>query len=558
MVNPYSYPCNHYICENCLSRASQSSGSEKLKTQCPICNSEFARRSIKEDPVMGEIISKARNVIQTLDPSYEDLDLVLDEEEEEEETWREEELKSNLDKEEKDEEEKEEEKGLEVGDMVEVLPRSWPGMNKQGGVGRVTFLHYSSSPIKPLPSSSSSSSHNQPKSILKVVRGVDVKYVVSSGQDMDIPIEFVRRWGEEGVERGEEEESKELNEKEEISNDGDGHIKKVRKSRRILSQKVAFLEDGGDEEGGEEESGSNSSSSSKNGGVLLSPSTSIKLSSPSTLIHNQFKRDKMTILTSSLPPTSLSLVHKFKDEFDTSENMKEEEEEDESQSIINYQVEVVDYFEPTISHLIINTSSSSSSSSSSRIAKTRTLKYLKSLLCGKWILDVRWVKDSIKSGVILREEEYEIFKDAKSTMGDGPKRARLHMLSHRLSSSSSSSRDDCDGEEEDGGGGGILFDGIEFSLTGIEYWQEDTQPSSTDISQLILLGGGTIVPYSSSNTNNKKRKRSESSSKKRIRRNVVVRGGGEGEGVSTQWVLDSISNYKIQNEDSYLLNPKPP
>lgn len=58
-----------------------------------------------------------------------------------------------------------------VGKIVQVEARTWPGINKPGGVGRITQLHYSSE---------------------NVVTSVDVRYTVVGGRERHVPIEHVQ------------------------------------------------------------------------------------------------------------------------------------------------------------------------------------------------------------------------------------------------------------------------------------------------------------------------------------------------------------------------------
>lgn len=60
---------------------------------------------------------------------------------------------------------------LTVGKIVQVEARTWPGINKPGGVGRITQLHYSEDGNK--------------------VTSVDVRYTVVGGRERHVPIEHV-------------------------------------------------------------------------------------------------------------------------------------------------------------------------------------------------------------------------------------------------------------------------------------------------------------------------------------------------------------------------------
>jgi len=64
--------------------------------------------------------------------------------------------------------------------MVEVLPRTWPGINKPGGAARVTRCHSSKPP--------SPDDRDGPV----VLTHVDVHYVVETGHEYNVPIEYCR------------------------------------------------------------------------------------------------------------------------------------------------------------------------------------------------------------------------------------------------------------------------------------------------------------------------------------------------------------------------------
>lgn len=59
----------------------------------------------------------------------------------------------------------------------------------------------------------------------------------------------------------------------------------------------------------------------------------------------------------------------------------------------------------------------------------KTKRFLRSICCGMWIIDVTWLKDSIKAGKLLDHSKYEISGCVKGNLG-GPKRARLAVNSY--------------------------------------------------------------------------------------------------------------------------------
>ena len=112
MVNPYAYPCNHYICENCLKLAIDKHGSNLansnplLIANCPICGTGSSKRSIIPDYNISKIIEQSRELIKSFDPHYEEI-----------EEFKESEEDVNNENEQRVVE------PLKVGDLVNVLPR---------------------------------------------------------------------------------------------------------------------------------------------------------------------------------------------------------------------------------------------------------------------------------------------------------------------------------------------------------------------------------------------------------------------------------------------------
>jgi hypothetical protein len=68
---------------------------------------------------------------------------------------------------------------IAVGRLVEVASRTWPGINKPGGVARVTCVHFQTS-------NGSEESNNFP------VSHVDVHYIVGATKEKRVPVEFVK------------------------------------------------------------------------------------------------------------------------------------------------------------------------------------------------------------------------------------------------------------------------------------------------------------------------------------------------------------------------------
>ncbi len=102
---------------------------------------------------------------------------------------------------------------IDVGSIVEVLPRTWPGSNKLGGAARVTKCHYTSSQQQNISTISISNETKEEKlnegdssviinddadendknvnTIIKLTH-VDVRYTVVGGREKRVPMEYVR------------------------------------------------------------------------------------------------------------------------------------------------------------------------------------------------------------------------------------------------------------------------------------------------------------------------------------------------------------------------------
>lgn len=67
---------------------------------------------------------------------------------------------------------------LVKGKLVNVISRTWPGINKPGGIGKITKVY--------------------PEDSTLIVKCVDVKYIVHGGTDKAIPIEFIEPHEDDG------------------------------------------------------------------------------------------------------------------------------------------------------------------------------------------------------------------------------------------------------------------------------------------------------------------------------------------------------------------------
>lgn len=185
-------------------------------------------------------------------------------------------------------------------------------------------------------------------------------------------------------------------------------------------------------------------------------------------------------------------------------------------------------FDPKkVTHLVIGvippaSMSECGESTSSRIAASRTMKYLQAILAGCWIVSEAWLYDSFRAGYPLPEINYEVQGDEEYPNESAPMRARL---------------------SREGFGAG-LFSGISFVLVG-----NFKSPTREQLCSLIEAGAGRVVcearwPRRLSSHNFKTYYVSENPDgigfPKDDGRNDVI--------ISTSWLLACVSSLQILND----------
>lgn len=159
--------------------------------------------------------------------------------------------------------------------------------------------------------------------------------------------------------------------------------------------------------------------------------------------------------------------------------------------------------------------------------------------------------DSSKAGVWLDEIQYEISGDLKarssSTTPNGPKRARL--FSQRQLSSSSRAEAAAEGS---------LFNNVTFFISA-----KKVQPSVQDYVHLLRLGDGRVFDESLAQLSKLEKRMNESVEEQRRKHVLVCDRGrvdrsakeliekGLLEAVTTDWALDSISNFVLMDAQDY-------
>ncbi|KAL6953262.1 non-specific serine,threonine protein kinase, partial [Sarracenia purpurea var. burkii] len=115
------------------------------------------------------------------------------------------------------------------------------------------------------------------------------------------------------------------------------------------------------------------------------------------------------------------------------------------------------YWKPNVTHVIAATDEKG--------ACSRTLKLLKAILNGRWILKIDWIKACMEAMHPIDEEPYEVSLDNHGCC-DGPKSGRLRSLDNAPK----------------------LFHGFNFYFIGdfIPIYQEE-------LVKLVIIAGGTVI-----------------------------------------------------------------
>ncbi|KAJ2964904.1 hypothetical protein NQZ79_g353 [Umbelopsis isabellina] len=118
---------------------------------------------------------------------------------------------------------------------------------------------------------------------------------------------------------------------------------------------------------------------------------------------------------------------------------------------------LVDKFTPEVTHVVTSVDENGHA--------RRTLKYLQSIVSGKWILNETWLEKSILAGRFVPEEEYEVLGDEASDRPSVPSLARQMVQRKKM-----------------------LFANMKIILSGSFHG-----PSREDLAGLIRFGGGQII-----------------------------------------------------------------
>ena len=259
-----------------------------------------------------------------------------------------------------------------VGEKVRVAARSWPGMNKLGGIAWVISVNYDQDGINCLT--------------------YDVKYVLDNTKDRGVEAKYLT---------------------------AEQDLPRSQRSTRSSSQFDKRTTSLASKSGGQEDTNEKENTKADHGYKTTAQAETIKLELISTsegyteLGDRSFKKTenepiqitgnkirKIKIVSTSLNERETQILERFARQFCVATSNDVEEED--------------------VTHLVARVDDKN-------IIKQRTMKYLVSIMKGMWVVSVNWLTACIKEGKIVDEVNYQADKDAKSNKNtrDVPHTARL-------------------------------------------------------------------------------------------------------------------------------------
>ncbi|MCL7024232.1 hypothetical protein MKW94_010944, partial [Papaver nudicaule] len=119
-------------------------------------------------------------------------------------------------------------------------------------------------------------------------------------------------------------------------------------------------------------------------------------------------------------------------------------------------VTIVEHWKPNVTHVIASTDGTG--------ACKRTLRFLKAILDGKWVLKMDWIKACTEAMDLVYEEPYEVGLDNRGCR-DGPRNGRLRVSE----------------------GAPKLLSGLQF------YFSDDFAPSYRESLEELVIAAGALV-----------------------------------------------------------------
>jgi hypothetical protein len=259
-----------------------------------------------------------------------------------------------------------------IDEIVNVLPRCWPGINKPGGIAWIKAIH----PDK---------------------FTYDVRYIIG-GTDLNVPVEFIEK--HDDLSRSSRKSKSQANES----------IEKLKKAtdrkndtsaRKSASKRARALADCQNITHHESKSGSKRA----NVGDSLKQLQSLNCDSSDEfsddLVRPTGHTDRaISIISSSLSNEEAACLEEFPSRFPN--------------------VKLSSRFNNSTTHVVVHVDEKG-------ILNQRTMKYLQALVAGIWIVSADWLVDCLSSSTILAEKPYEVLINSKAVMQKAASRARQSM-----------------------------------------------------------------------------------------------------------------------------------
>lgn len=387
LVSPVSTLCDHVFCSCCLREALSH------RTACPLCGQKVPKSSIQDVHGISDIITAFDQFIKTAEsletksspslipPSSTQLSPVLSL------------LPINPMSDRHDDEERAASRGSsplpqdtsvativldsdrhEVGCLVNVLPRTWAGINKLGGVGRV-----------------------EARTELEDSWVYSIRYVLDGTRDDDVPSAFVEKYVELGRNHRRRSNLFSSPTPEPVQESGSKRVRSGAKQEKLWFSPSPEK---------------NSTSTS-----IASHTTTSQTSHTNHTSHTS-TADHHTASHSSASEQAPQKVVLCTTGIDSKFHLDQKLEK----LLECGDVTLSCGFTSDVTHLLVSTAPRNN------VMQQRTMKYMQALAKGIWIVSTKWLEDCLAAHRLLPEQDYEVRGNIKAYVEHAPRRARLAQM----------------------------------------------------------------------------------------------------------------------------------
>ncbi|RYH08058.1 hypothetical protein EON65_41235 [archaeon] len=256
----------------------------------------------------------------------------------------------------------------EAGCLVNVLPRTWAGINKLGGVGRVESC-----------------------TELEDSLVYSIRYVLDGTRDDEVPSAFVEKYVELG--RNHRRRSNVFS-----SPTADSAQKTSSKRAKAMTNQEKLLWSPSPE--CPTTNSSNTTSTSR-----------ISASTNPSMVHRGQQTTSSTSASEQAPQKVVLCTTGIDSKYQIDQKL--------DRLLECGDVTLSCGFTSEVTHLLVSTAARNN------VMQQRTMKYMQALAKGIWIVSTRWLEDCIASNTLLPEGEYEVRGNIKAYVEHAPRRARL-------------------------------------------------------------------------------------------------------------------------------------